>query len=180
MYLCQWNTGGWRWGLGLWEKKKLLMFSLPLHQVQIQPLSSCEISTSAAGTNAPLSLNFLDSLFTVNKVPLETLPWELPRCPQLGRMLDVVSLHTAYLEASSTLHAFAAPCSHLGTAHTVLPCPSIVRSQEQRPFSFTFSPMGTSCNSPLRQNNLNSGCLMRAVLCSAFVKSLLSRHCRAA
>lgn len=30
MYLSHWNTGGRRWGLSLWEKKKLLMFSLPL------------------------------------------------------------------------------------------------------------------------------------------------------
>lgn len=65
------------------------------------------------------------------------------------------------------------------TVFTVLPCTSIVKNQEQRSFYFRHFPTGTRCNSLPCQNNLNSGFFMRSVLCSAFVKNLLLRHCRA-
>ena len=138
--------------------------------MQIPPLGSCEINTSAVGTKTAHPLNFLSRLFIANKL----CRWSRP-VP--GRMLDAVSLHTVYLEAGGTLHAFGV--HQLVTVLAVLLCSSIVRNQEQRPFSFTLFPTGASCNSFPCQNNLNSGFLMRSVLCSAFVKSLLLRHRRA-
>lgn len=52
-------------------------------------------------------------------------------------------------------------------------CSSIVRNREQKPFSFTLFPAGAGRNTLLCQNNLNSGFLMRSVLCLAFVQSFI-------
>lgn len=68
MYLCHWNTGGRRWGLSLWEKKKLLMFSLPL--LSHTSLSGCAPHGGAGYKSLRLGSYHFVALLVLGALPV--------------------------------------------------------------------------------------------------------------